>query len=620
MKTGIIKTTILIAAGVFGCVINVPKITAYDIIPQPPGLNDPEFYKKSLEFAKSNLKKISELSKTNTDSDKYLDYLKSYLQVYKKFEYNSLMKVSRKLNTEEINQISNLPNSFGLNEYNVRIIDYESVLNAFNEELGKGRVEYYKALATDANNQAWTHELQMFFLNTEELLKKLEEKEANKNKYKPEPGKAKDDSALDQQEYQAPSVAKDSKSSKSSKDYSGIPDSILKTTEGTVTFSKEDKSNPNKYSIRIKCIKQMMEEINSDRIKNNDVLRQHFVTFLAINKLRSELDENYKLNFIFSDNPSALVTKSKTDINLNHSDIYCDRMLTYPEFSDNSQLNIFLGLSPFTSYFSAMPHEFGHAWYVYLIQSFCGKSYAKHIDKLRKCFHGLKSSTFLKNMFPIVDNFVGDDMLNVISSLKTSNNSSKSLCYWCKNIWAESNLSTEDINIFINKNPYDCRDILNTMCYNYIFGSSAEMAQVLGLATAKNESRETIIFVNRLSDFDYDVYNDYPFRAVYAVNNPNHCIKDATMTDKKIKKIKNFVDNFKNDLENQKTIKKQGQVGKYFHRYTLLRIKELRDQGIETIIPSENAMKMFFALHGKDLDDYRKKRNEIKNAEAEKTE
>jgi hypothetical protein len=472
---------------------------------------------------------------------------------------NSLFEISRTLYYHEMQQINKLPDNFGINENNVRIIDLESVLNYLEKYLGKNRIQYYKNIAEDSHKLL--DELGKFF-----------------------------------EEYPIRIVTDNWEEETS-----------IKSCDTKEVHDKNKK----------KCIDHLMTNIKNSI--DNKSIRHHLVTFIAVNEFR-KLDPSHSLSFSFADNMQPMVRRNNTitstfdrDMNLlvkelsSTSDIELnfpkninsnrfESLIFIEEFSNTSIQNYSLGLGISKKPFNPMFHEFGHFWYIFL-KSKVINSYTSHYC----CFENFSSSKFLKKMFPLCENhiFSASDIAEIISKNYHNNlqafrkyidvllNSSSADI----NVSSDDIISPEDLDKAFKASAYErnsvIADIFNSIIHCYIWGNNIEIAQVLGFVKI-----DGILFINRMSDFDYSVSNEDPFSITYKAGFDSELGRIHGMNSDLA--YKKFNEAYQKESNHHKKLILQA----------ILRIKELRNKGIETIIPSENTLKAMFILHGKNFDDY----------------
>jgi hypothetical protein len=325
---------------------------------------------------------------------------------------------------------------------------------------------------------------------------------------------------------------------------------------------------------------------------NNEPARHSLIVFMAMHKFRSFITKSmgnmnllrtneskkHMVRFYFAENMSCGAVPRTG----HGSDIFLDFLIpnkyilsTLPEFSNDTKIDYFVGTSPFIDEkFTAMLHEFGHSWYIYFDEL---SRYKK--KNTISTFEDFMQIKFLREIFPMCKNplFYKKDLTDIIYN-ECNGYKPKFIKKYIEN-------ATAKLKRFHYENLENIKNlaILNGLAYHEIWSYPHEIAQVLGL-----DKFEDIILINRLSDFDYSVHEGVPFRAVYYCSNKNDLIK-SPKEPYRLKIPYNIYNNSN------------------LHTHILTKIKKLRDRGIETILPSEDALRALFVLHGKDLDVYRNK-------------
>jgi hypothetical protein len=102
----------------------------------------------------------------NTPSDKHNQNLANLAA---KYRFESFMRISRKLTPKEMKQIAkqnhringkNKIINLSLNQ--IRIIDFNSILNGLEGDLGKNIIDNYRSFVKKGNEQSWIDELRKF--------------------------------------------------------------------------------------------------------------------------------------------------------------------------------------------------------------------------------------------------------------------------------------------------------------------------------------------------------------------------------------------------------------------------------------------------------------------------
>ncbi|MDR0351203.1 MAG: hypothetical protein LBH49_00955 [Puniceicoccales bacterium] len=493
-----------------------------------------------------------------------------------------LMLLSRELTTKERAQINGLPNGSIVDCNNTRIMDLDSILYGLKRYIGEDRARYYKNISLIENKKKFLAELKNFF---------------------------------EKQPFQ---------------EFSTDPNAADATKHIPIGPEPEDVHNKNKTD----HIAALMEL--AGRLEDNEPARHSLVVFIAMHefrdiiaksiaalkKLGTDKTDYHMVRFYFANNMDCRASTNDSHGN----DIFLDFLTkskytfhTLPIFHDNALVDYFVGTASFTDEkFSAMFHEFGHSWYVYL-RVYLNENDTYNDLKNLPSFENFKSSKLLREIFPMCKNpiFSKDDIENIIANEFKGNENgfireymkdaiNKIFSKNCmnsimKNVIPKDNKNNEKkymedcmrkiidyigSKFYKNTSRIDCMlNLLNAAAYNKIWSNAHEIAQVLGLDKIGNT-----VFINRLSDFDYSVVAKLPFRTAYYSGNAAYLVNPSTQKNIKQFKFLNLTTR------------------------TLTRIKELRDKNIETILPSENALRLLFVLHGRDFDDY--KVTKQKNAHA----
>jgi hypothetical protein len=437
-----------------------------------------------------------------------------------------LIKFSRELTEPEIKQIDALPNNFNLSKDNVRIIDLDSILNGLKEYIGANQCGYYKNLPNPNSNNKLLSKLKQFF----EL----------KQSCKSDP------------------------------------------TPNSEKLAESNNLNPKPESSN--NINPLMTFVN--KLVHNQPAKHMLVAFMAINKFQSLINESRKnLNLPPKDEIKKYINCEASPKDWQKNNNFLDFIgeennifFVLQEFFNSKRIHVFLGL-PFlisTAAFKynkyiSMYHKFGHFLYAWLYSI----SQNNDHDDLT-AFENFKLSEFLCEIFPMCKSHLFDqkDLNEIITNDYKGNENDFTNTYVKNIIDGLKNFHGKNFNISENLT------LFNAAAYNKIWSNHYETAQILGL-----DKIGDTIFVNRLSDFDYSVAANHPFRMIY------YWILKKSTTELNELKPKNF------------------------DTLLLTKIKKLREQGIETIIPSENALKALFVLHGKDLEVYK---NRIKEIEEKK--
>jgi hypothetical protein len=446
------------------------------------------------------------------------------------------IKLSRKLTDLEIKQIYALPNNFNLSKDNVRIIDLDSILNGLKKYIGANRFEHYKNLSKPNSNDKFLSELKQFFEN---------------QPFQEFPTDPDNNEASDPSSGQYIPIGPEPKGKHD--------ENKTKNINNLMNLAKNLIDNePARHSL---VVFMALHEFNDILTKSS----------AALGLLSSDKTDYHMVRFYFAQNMDCRVNTN----NYYGNTIFLDFLTTnksgfctLPKFSDNTKIDYFTGLS-FVSdkKFTTMFHEFGHSWYVWL-----SSIITKITNEDLISFEKFRSSEFLCALFPMCKNllFSKEDIKDIITN-DCKGNENDFINTYMKNI-------IDKLKCFDDKplNISENLTLLNAAAYNKIWSNPNEIAQVLGLDKMGN-----IIFVNRLSDFDYSVADGLPFRAAY------YCSPKVVLVESHKLKFQDM----------QITVKN-------FYSRLLTKIKKLRDHGIETIIPSENALRALFILHGKDFDAY----------------
>ncbi|MDR0351498.1 MAG: hypothetical protein LBH49_02520 [Puniceicoccales bacterium] len=304
----------------------------------------------------------------------------------------------------------------------------------------------------------------------------------------------------------------------------------------------------------------------------------NLIAFIATNHLRYILNKYNKITFEFSANANPFcesipIAQTTLRISLPFYDncnnkhyLYLEPYKDYNQFSFNYASHNF-------DVCSSILHEFGHAWHNALGINTC---YIYPFDEFRKW-------QFLRELFPICDtniplpgNYIRDfvtilqqeqNKLRTFSfagNLQTHIDFPKQLaCLTFLPVYNSSHYKTIDIfskklNNAITHN--DTIEVARYVLFNNMHCNSEEIFQVLGLSAIKDT-----LYINRLSDFNYNGMKVMPIRYYYNMLTPG--------------KLEN--------LSSEKRIIENAALD-----YT------------RTVKPTSDAIQTLFWLHGKDVISY----------------